>query len=1208
MDSKTPYLDSIQKIPGNTAKEKRENLHKIIKQIIESKKAPGDLSLQTLYGSPIPQTLIPLIEIEIAIILKNVDHVIIALKSEDVTIVKRALKAEWVFDGSHKLVTNYHYFATNVFSEVSANTRTKIIKRLSHHLGFKNECSIAEDFFEGVSKNYDQKKAMPLLIACSQDYIWNYLEDEKVLQSRKMVNRLFSKYPELVIKILKTRIAMYWDSKLYSNLIRRLIKNHINDFIELASRFYWCLDTKNAELFLKMQGNELLITNPTRYLSLFPLDWITNKLTKDQFELMFRNLFPKNQDKFSFNTMVYYLKFQPEEQKFPLIRKIFKDLYGTDLSDALDKVTIQMMLMLPKEDRVNIAQTKLALDPAFNLNNCQESWICYLLTVDSIPLIKKEISKSKRLEDRAALVKHLIYTCKVNKSREDLLLVLQYISSRHCNELPEFWFRVYDSLMTDFDLELLSADHWKVLDEMIQRSYVKDYLTQQSKVSQNLMEKSIHYRLLNNIPIDRQMFILTELKIEVGESSTFNILSSYPKYEKQCLETFVNLIPCKFPEGNEIWKDKRLEIIQNLVKGLYEYNERVSSAVGKKKKNFKSEELLSVRKYSWLLDVVKYIVHNDCKEVYLKKIVEMKTLIQKHERELYNTWFPPKVSEEFDPMRLLKKDRGKILENLGAFLESCEENIKSFQTKRFLRECIWYAEIPVKFAEESLKKANEGNSRSLMILALLIRGPELVRILEPMIDVSNKMEIDEEDTKKSVCSAISVSRAINLVNPPPPLEWVGRFCESDWIVVGFNCLMNVAKRVSVRKVFDFVKSLDDKSIVKKTKMKKHGIRLMSFVGSTADLCMYFRHLWNTEKDQEIRDILFQKIYKLFTNQPCEETWLLMKFCIEGLKVDEIESGKKLIDLKKIPEEYRINYFEAALTKVEELVKKHLSSVHAIQLISNFISNATYKSNIDLPEEYWRVFIRKFAFDFSIDMDILMVGQNYAIQSYLLLAKETSESRLQFFVDLLSTAILNHWEDSHSENCRVYPFKKRFDEIVRDVVSIECQNNREFKVSQALMNLFPSLLQPIQAPNSYLSLFFVIEFRNAKCDDWTFGSSIGQKLPNLIEFFSIEMLLFIAYSLLDFLEVVGHRWETSSLIESLLEMNTSHSATLATILLTKKYTEIPKNKYKNIVKKLRKLNQLDIETFLNLHSVSINLGDKCATNGDDDDNSDNDMNN
>ena len=1203
MESEIPYLEAIQKIPGDTAKQKYESLNKIIKETLTRKRAPGDFALRTSYGSPIPPVLTPLIEIEIAKVLKKPNDVISALKSDDLAIVSRGLQAGWMFNGTDKKLTTFPHFASHIFPFVSLNTRSNIIKRLSKYLSHKNEYNIAQQFFDGVSKAYDLQQAIPLLTACSENYIAEVIKNRRnIYLPKKIFARLFLKYPELAIRYLKLliksrkkRVVASTSILYYLDLLPRLIKKHVNDFIEIVNSFdeplKITIGKKCAELFMKGKGVEALIKFPEKYLPLLPLKLVSQKLNKEQFELMFKNLFPKSYDEhFPLSEIIDYLEFQPQELKGPLIMKAFKDCYGIDLPYLLEIMTPQLMMILPENVRIEVARELVELNPNFRVNQCGVFWISYLPTTESIPQIKDQISKSSEMDTRALLLRELIYTCKVNNSEKDLLHVLNYASSKHRNEGWRFWFMVIDSLLLHFDLEFLNADYWMVLNEIIKRCYVKDFLKERPTLSEQLVEKGVHHDILNNIPIEERMTLLSEIKIK-SWNSRFNMFTDNPELEKRCLETFIYIIPRKFPEDSDLWKENKLDTIQYLTLGLYNYNERVTEAAKKKQKVLKNDELLSLKNYPWLLEQVRKIIFLEGQKNQYK-IEKVRTLLRNHERELYEAWFPLKetivcVSDE-KALNFLKNHPQNILENWTEYLKSCEKNIHLSHTKKFVKKCIWYKDIPIKFAKESLKKVDDADPGTIMILALLLRGPEFVKIIEPMIPTTENIVIEGEDAKKAFRAVSSIPRAINVLNPPPCLKLVGKFCQGDYLALGLTCLMSIARRVSVCNVTTFAKEL----VTKPVSVKKHGIRLLCTLFSIKDLCEFLGKLWKVEKHRSIREVIFLNAHKLLTTRPCTETWLLMKFCIEKLTEEDVECLNVLTRISNVPNEYIKDYFEAGLTKVENLTQKIPNSTLIKEVIIFFFRHATSEVCALFSEDYCKLLVEKFAFNFNIDEQLSKIVRMYCTKTFLFEAKEKLESRLNYFCHLLSMAINKLWNEPHPKKFKFYPMKNCFSEIINDIVSAELRIRIDPSIPKAMMNLFSaSCLQPTQDVKSYLTLFFVLELQKAEYDGRLFGLIIGKQIPHLVNTFSGEMAIEIGKTLSDFmipvsaLKVEGKSF-IGCVIDSLAEVNLVHSSIASAEILYEKHTRIPDNEYKTIVKKLEKVQHPAVVSLLNKHLTSI----------------------
>lgn len=1201
MDSKSPYLEAIQGIPGKSAKEKYESLNQIINQTIQHKKVPGDVKPQTIYGSEIPKVLEPLITTEVAKKEKKPEDIVAAFKSDDAVIINRALQADWFFDGTLKSITNFNYFSKNIFPEVSVNTRTNIIKRLSQCLGHKKEFGLAKEFYEGLEKLYNLKQAKPMLSACSESYLAEIVKNKNINLPKKLINRLFSKYPELVINYFKfgspapgnERVVNAASIDDYRDILPKLIKNHVNDFIEIINSREHSLNVnlgkKCAEYFLQNEnGLENLIKSPKKFLPLLSLKIVTKKLNKEQFELMFRNLFPQKCNEFNFDTILYYLEFQSPEMKLPLILKTFENAYGIDLLTLDNKVTVKMLLMLPSEDRTKIVRRKLIKEGEDRSpwKNWDECWTCYLPSHESIPKFKDEISKTKKVDDRIPLIGKLLYTCKVNQNEEDLIQVLQYFASKHRNEVSYFWNILYDNLLRIFTLETMSKKFWEILNETIQRSYVKNILRERIEISEQLLEKSIQFNLVNNLSIDDRITMLAELKI-MGWNSHFNIIKEVPKFERLCLEKFLDLIPQKFPDDHSAWMDNKLDTLKYLVNDIYDYNKRMKLAAKKRQKS-PAEKELTIKNYPWLLEELKKVIHTEDFK-YHYKIEDVREILSENEPELYREWFPEEEKianvDKQEGLNLLKKNPEKIIQNWEKYLASCEKNLYYVQTRKFLRKSTWYSEIPIKFLNETLRKLSEGNDNSIIILALLLPGEEFEKRVQHLVPNSEIMDIDGDEARRRYAQAYSIPSAINELNPPPPLELLGKFCQGDYLHLGVTSLMNIARRVSVHQVTAFALTLISKPI----SVKKHAIRLLSVVAPSANFHEFLQHMWSTETHKSIREIVFEKAYQLFCTQPSEATWNLIKSMIETLKVDDRECFDLVKSVAKIPNDYLEKYFQTSLERIDKLAAlENGSSMPVVKL--NLFNSLQLQHCQFFSEDYCQYLLKNFTFNFANNIEILKAGRAFATKIFLN-DKNKLDTRLDYFCNLLQTFINENWNKAHSNNFRFYPIRQLFSKLCNDLYyTKDC----DVKILRGLFNLFDkSTLAPVQDFESYLLLFFGIRLMETEFRGNIFATLIGRELSTIVEIFSSELLCDVGKFLASFLNSSQLHTDNDlimSVIQTFVDLNEIHSAIVAVTIFSEFHTKFSDDVYKNIVEKLRKVNHPAVQTVLNNHAISVTLDD------------------
>lgn len=249
-DLQMPYLRAIQKIPGNTAGEKFSWIGKL-----SLRQTSGDLE-------QVPPELLPILRVETAIKKKRHEDITSALKCEDLTIINRAFKASWFFDGSHKKIVDVTYFCEHLFPYVSVNTRMRVVITLAHRLSGKDPV-FAQQMFTAVASAYGVKTAYPLFMACDEAFAYKTIVEKELVLPVEIVKKIFRKNPDLIVRFLKllkhkevnaterTRFAIGINR--YAFLLPKLIKKRVEAFVELYETHLPDIILSNtcAEIFLK---------------------------------------------------------------------------------------------------------------------------------------------------------------------------------------------------------------------------------------------------------------------------------------------------------------------------------------------------------------------------------------------------------------------------------------------------------------------------------------------------------------------------------------------------------------------------------------------------------------------------------------------------------------------------------------------------------------------------------------------------------------------------------------------------------------------------------------------------------------------------------------------------------------------------------------------------------------------------------------------
>lgn len=338
----SPYLAAIQSLQGEKPGEKYKQLNLIIKEIIANNQQEN---INTL--PEIPPALIPLIQVRVGIALKKSDVVVEALKSEDKTILHQALRAKWFFDSSNPLL-EANYFLVNIMPYICIRTRFKIIKVLSQCL--VGEPSKAEAFFRAFEILYGFQETQPLLPACSESFIFNQIVQRKMILTHNMLLTLYKRHPKLVIRYLNLgnyknesngndRKIHSIDLNVHATFLPYLIRHHVHDFIELrkcSSRSVKLGSTFTAQFF--KNAVDVVIKNPNAHVQIWPLKVVCRKLTQQQFEEMYANLFPEKWTHFNMYNMLNTLRFYPQEKRLGLLTSLYKSKYKKDLFDSMGRI------------------------------------------------------------------------------------------------------------------------------------------------------------------------------------------------------------------------------------------------------------------------------------------------------------------------------------------------------------------------------------------------------------------------------------------------------------------------------------------------------------------------------------------------------------------------------------------------------------------------------------------------------------------------------------------------------------------------------------------------------------------------------------------------------------------------------------------------------------------------------------------------------
>ncbi|XP_012262909.2 uncharacterized protein LOC105690015 [Athalia rosae] len=1113
----SPYLEALRSVAGDTPGEKQKTINEIAKKLA-TVESGGIVDPEV---PDIPELLRPLVRVEVAKILHRYDEIIEALKSEDLSVVTRALQAKWFFDGSEDAPVNAKYFADKVFHEISLFARLKVIKNLGLYL--KNP-RIAADFFTATCELYGVEQALPLLPACGEDFAFQNIMEKKILLSSRMVRTLYRKYPKLVIKYLmqserqseniRTRDKIKLSA--YADFYSEISNEHFEEFMKICSieKSLKVKLGKRASKTLVKKRPDLVVDNPKKYLEIVPLKLLAQKLSSDDFKKMFKNLFPEDKNDFDYAKLMDCSKFlKNDEDKVKLIRDTFREVYGEDVIHCKNLINRKLMQSLPPTDRIKVARMRLEEDKDWHVYDPEYSWRCYLPTEESIPAIIREIAKTSDATQRGEFLKHLIFTCRVNDDREALIKVLKYVYDRHKNDQKYIIQKFLSSLQKSFALSKLTSAHWEILNNFIKRAEIVNDFDNAIQTYLNLLESAIGYCELNDLPADDYVRTFVSRKISWCYQR-WNILRDNADLERKYLKIFIDALPEQYPFDDEVWKKD--ETVRCIAWSLWEFNERHAPPNGGEKK-------FSVADYPWILEKLEEFMEEKLDERYLQK--SMLAEQKKNEPEIYVRWIKRlKNFWEFGEdviSDVFKETPERVLANYKeCFKELSDVYQLGPKLTRIIVKSKSYRELGIKFYGEALENyANPEKSKiTIAILALLTDGETFAKIIESHVPTEDTIDIEDPGARDKYKLVPVITSNLGKVNPPVSLEIVGNFCAGDYLQLALCSLSKISCKIPVSKVIGFAAALTDG----KVSAIKQGIRMIYEVGTREEVDARLGELWNLQKHASVRGVLFKKIFHAFSRRPDPRSWALLKGCLDGLNAaDEAEVFKILeTQIYAVPKDYLRDYVAAALGALKMMEEKAEDPDTYVDRACDLLKAIDPHMAEALPEEFCRNLMRRYLFVFQFNNVVFEAGRDFAINCYLLGSKSYDESRLNFFLGYLRDSINEHWDEPAPKRTKFFPMNFMVNQFLTYLCD-QADRTCDVRIFESFLGIFKTVLKPHQEPVSFTELFYFVDYRNSESPR-EFGEIVARHLPELVGYFSPECVISLSNRLSEFLG--KHNWK------------------------------------------------------------------------------------
>ncbi|XP_072749982.1 uncharacterized protein [Anoplolepis gracilipes] len=1177
-----PYLRAIQAIPGDTASQKLSWIGKIT-----SHRASGDTE-------QFPQELLAILQVETAVNEKNPEGITSALKSEDLTIVNRAFKATWFFDGSLKNIIDAEYFCKNVFPNIPMKTRVRIVSTLAERL---TDEELAQQLFTKVASIYGICNAYPLIVACDEAFAYKTIEEQKLVLPVGIVKKIFRKNPNLIVRYLKLlkntnaneRASFPVSINKYKFILPQLVKKRLEAFVELFEMHESKppkikLSNTCAEIFLK-KGQQYLIKNPHLYIDILPLKKINLELMQN----IFVDLLPPKSSCFDTDSLLKYLEQYPQNERYKLLHKSYLEKYETELLDENQNVTPKLLQILPADERVRQARIKLEKEKLgeipsndyFDDTTYMKAWICYLPVNEAIPIIKEKISKTSNEDTRVNLICQMLYTCKVNEDNDALTDTLIYFQERHKNESSWVFQQVLSKLLLLYDVHQLNKSHYVLLCEIIKLFYIKH-----KHVMEDLVEATIHFSLIHNMPIDEQIGLLVNLS-ENQWYVNYNLLKGNPQYERKCLTTFIEMIEKNYSvlwRRNEESDDQKRRILCRLVVAMYNFNDRC-------KKSRTKIEHMTIENYPWLKNTLRSILKSKDTQSHFDENV--RKILQINEPLFFSSFnsSEKRIADVTtgEALALLKRQPQDILDNWEKYLTDCKINYSVKQVQRFIRATRWYKDIPINFAErcmDYLHEKYEDMYSYLNILAILLHGDTMTELIKPLIPTETTIDVNHSESNENYKLVRHLPLIVKLSNPPISLEVISKLYKGDYLSIALMMLTNVSKRSCFQKVLSFSKELYSMRVG----TRKHACRVLYQVAPLNILSEFLKDKWSSEDHHSVRQVIFETVQRLIFTTPNEDNWSLYESIIRSMLVKDEELLSKIKLSPSIPNQYVSKYFQIWLDAINALVDGKLDGAkvkkHLIELLEE-MSTAPV-CNV-LSEDFSEDMIKKYLF--IIDIDISKAARSFSML-YLFPEDENKLlERKEKFIDIFHN-VLKKWNQPHPLKSRFLPYNNAVRLFMEDFVINYVKKFCYPKAStytqfvDQMLYLFSYTLVPTHDSRSYLLLTYTKKLQESMLTNECFGFKLGQHMPELIKIFSTSLLVQYMAKILDYFLNTAFQHHDDleefklSVIEGLIKADNMDSCLMAVTLLSPVTQKNLLTRYDELIVKFRKMRNVAVIIVLN----------------------------
>ncbi|XP_068623946.1 uncharacterized protein [Battus philenor] len=1019
-------------LKGNSLPKRQRELNNKVKEATK-KKVP----LEAVKDKHEATDVDKLFKIDLASNYKNIGYIIDVLKSGDSLHISRALKCEWMYSDTYSNVIEPDNLHQKIFPYMSIKMKKKMLSSIAMHL--KTEKRIVA-FYEYCWKKNLYNNAYKFLVLTTEEFKLEIIKQKVPL---KFVNdesdsfkHFFGESFVLLVAYLETIHKWLAESLLlkfrhfYSVsdiTYLKLIERYVNVEHKLNPGRLGFRITKD----IMKKHKDRVRFNPQLYLYVLNYKAIVKCSSIEDAKVFARALLPKTASQFwqenYRRTYKYILDVIPKQELFEFLKEIFHESYPCEQFETspifyhyryYDMFTVEEREAWALE---NIESQKEYLGPGQDFK-----WYQFVNFESALEGIKKYIMITIDKEKRGEMINILVGSA---RTQQDLKNLFQYYYDRHVNESPSNKEQFMNTVILNHNVFEFDEECWNGFNKLLYSMHIYS---------------------------NSGFFFMTDFRLIVV---IYNII-----HGKEIPEQFKEIL---FSGFNHLYTDK---LTKEKSKMLYDYliNLYVEKVQEYEGKSYEGDVVKSIRQYiSLVLRVMEIFekTKEECPDVIMKYIKldwdEFKNHhILKEKKEV-------KVLEEFDLIRLLKKDSSLLKDKFPTLKETMNNSV-SFTLNHLVRKLrIYFAtDVAKEFLTFFLSVLCDPSSCHLAINTSVYGIFQLADEefkTEFMFKYSpSDSKIDHEKVGQTVLRIQeAICRFSCYSRPPVPLANTLIFLKGDYVhycLPMFNhYFVNLPDPLAIK----FVEATLNAPL----SVQKHGLRLAFKSYNADDLKKLVLAIWKKTKNISLRSVLYKNLFeKIITEDEVSQMPLfeaLMVFTSE-MREDDDRDIYDLFSSSKLPTKFTGELLKCAWTTVSKYKQRTANIEFQAKILRVIISKMRIMDRNFVLENIINPHINEMltnrqirpAYD-SREVSERVKAKWALVANYIIVAEsEDAIRRSEELVISIIESCIEMWDEVHDEIYTVRLFCNNF------IASLKKYSNNFFNNFKSINYIFEAVLRII----------------------------------------------------------------------------------------------------------------------------------------------------